>query len=118
MQCPRYSQPPSRLCHREKRPNIVRIPASLKNLHHTRYPRNVATSATTDHILAPVKAAPTLLSDYATLFKLRVSTMVIITAGAAFYLGSLQSGISPFHPGLLQPLPAIPLVTCRSRALT
>ena len=62
----------------------------------TRYPYNVATSATTDHVLAPAKPH-SLLADYATLFKLRVSTMVIITAGAGFYLGSLRSGISPFH---------------------
>src|SRR5260370_13085639 len=117
MQCPRYSQPPSRLCHREKRPNIVRIPASLKNLHHTRYPRNVATSATTDHILTPVKAAPTLLSDYATLFKLRVSTMVIITAGAGCYLGSLHTGISPLHADLIQALAGITFVTSGSTAL-
>ena len=117
MQRPRYSQPPSRLRHREKRSNFVRSPASLKNLHHTRYPRDVATSATTDHILAPVKAAPTLLSDYATLFKLRVSTMVIITAAAGFYLGSLQSGISPFHAGLIQALAGIAVVTCGSSAL-
>src|SRR5260370_28521874 len=107
MQCPRYSQPPSRLCHREKRPNIVRIPASLKNLHHTRYPRNVATSATTDHILAPATGAPTLLSDYATLVKLRVSTMVIITAGPPFYLASLQSRIRPLHAGLIHARPRI-----------
>jgi protoheme IX farnesyltransferase len=77
----------------------------------------VATSATTDHILAPAKATPSLLSDYATLFKVRVSTMVIITAGAGFYLGSLTSGISPFHAGLLQALAGIAVVTCGSSAL-
>jgi heme o synthase len=76
----------------------------------------VATSATTDHVLAPAKAH-SLLADYATLFKLRVSTMVIITAGAGFYLGSLQSGISPFHAGLLQALVGIAVVTCGSSAL-
>jgi protoheme IX farnesyltransferase len=76
----------------------------------------VATSATTDHVLAPAKPH-SLLADYATLFKLRVSTMVIITAGAGFYLGSLQSGISPFHAGLLQALAGIAVVTCGSSAL-
>jgi heme o synthase len=76
----------------------------------------VATSATTDHVLAP--AGPhSLLADYATLFKLRISTMVIITAGAGFYLGSLRSGISPFHAGLLQALVGIAVVTCGSSAL-
>ena len=77
----------------------------------------MATSATSDQVLAPAKAAPTLLADYATLFKLRVSSMVVITAGAGFYLGSLRSGISPFHAGLLQSLIGIAVVTCGSSAL-
>ncbi|WP_433965662.1 heme o synthase [Tunturiibacter gelidiferens] len=76
----------------------------------------MATSATTDAVLAPAKPY-SLLADYATLFKLRVSTMVIITAGAGFYLGSLRSGISPFHAGLLQALAGIAVVTCGSSAL-
>nr|WP_218892266.1 heme o synthase [Granulicella arctica] len=58
-----------------------------------------------------------MFADYATLFKLRVSTMVIITAGAGFYLGSLRSGISPFHAGLVQALIGIAVVTCGSSAL-
>jgi protoheme IX farnesyltransferase len=73
-------------------------------------------SATTDHVLAPAKPH-TLLADYATLFKLRISTMSIITAAAGFYLGSLQSGISPFHAGLVQALIGITVVTCGSSAL-
>jgi protoheme IX farnesyltransferase len=73
-------------------------------------------SATTDHVLASAKPH-TLLADYATLFKLRISTMVIITAGAGFYLGSLRSGISPFHAGLVQALIGITVVTCGSSAL-
>ena len=81
----------------------------------------MATSATTDPTLAPAATAaqgtPTLLQDYATLFKLRISTMVIITAGAGFYLGSLRSGISPFHIGLIQALAGIVLVTFGSSAL-
>ncbi len=43
--------------------------------------------------------------------------MVIITAGAGYYLGSLQSGISPFHAGMLQALFGIAVVTCGSSAL-
>ncbi len=58
-----------------------------------------------------------LLSDYLTLIKPRVSLMVIITAGAGFYLGSLRSGISPFHMGLLKALFGIALVTFGSSAL-
>lgn len=58
-----------------------------------------------------------LLSDYALLFKPRVSLMVIITAAAGFYLGSLRSGISPFHMGLVQALVGIAIVTAGSSAL-
>jgi protoheme IX farnesyltransferase len=77
----------------------------------------MATSATTDQVIAPATVAPTLLADYATLFKLRVSTMVVITGGAGFYLGSLKSGISPFHAGLFQALGGIAVVTFGSSAL-
>ncbi len=61
--------------------------------------------------------APSLLQDYATLFKLRVSTMVVITAAGGFYLGSLRSGISPFNAGIVQSLAGITVVTCGSSAL-
>jgi protoheme IX farnesyltransferase len=76
----------------------------------------VATSATTDQVLAPAKSH-SLLADYAVLFKLRISTMVIITAGAGFYLGCLRSGISPFHLDGIQALVGIAVVTCGSSAL-
>ncbi|HEV2645312.1 MAG TPA: heme o synthase [Acidobacteriaceae bacterium] len=62
-------------------------------------------------------ACPGLWADYATLFKLRVSIMVIITAAAGFYLGSLRSGISPFNLGMLKALAGITVVTCGSSAL-
>ncbi len=84
----------------------------------------MATSTTTDHTLASAKTRleteakqHSLLADYATLFKLRVSAMVVITAGAGFYLGSLSSGISPFHVGLIEALGGIAVVTCGSAAL-
>ncbi len=73
-----------------------------------------AVSATAPHADA---AAPSLLADYATLFKLRVSTMVLITAAAGLYLGDLRSGISPFHAGSLAALGGIAVVTCGSSAL-
>jgi len=79
----------------------------------------VALTATTPSEITETKAAagPGLLADYATLFKLRVSLMVIITAAAGFYLGSLRSGISPFQAGLAQALAGIAAVTCGSSAL-
>ncbi len=76
----------------------------------------MATSVTTDHILAPAQPH-SLLSDYATLFKIRISTMVIITAGAGFYLGCLRSGISPFQLDGIKALIGITIVTCGSSAL-
>lgn len=59
----------------------------------------------------------TLLSDYAKLFKLRVSTMVVITAAAGFYLGCLRSGISPFDMAAFEALLGIAIVTAGSGAL-
>src|SRR5580692_6111134 len=60
---------------------------------------------------------PSLIADYATLFKVRVSTMVMITAAAGFYLGSLRSGISPFNMGMIEALAGIAVVTCGASAL-
>ncbi len=57
------------------------------------------------------------MTDYVALVKPRVSLMVIITAGAGFYLGSLASGISPFQVGLLKALLGIALVTAGSSVL-
>lgn len=67
--------------------------------------------------LAVSAAGPSLLADYATLFKVRVSTMVIITSEAGFYLGSLRSGISPFNAGMIKALAGIAVVTCGASAL-
>lgn len=58
-----------------------------------------------------------LVTDYAELFKLRVSALVIITAGAGFYLGCLRSGISPFNLGAVKAILGITAVTCGSSAL-
>jgi len=60
---------------------------------------------------------PGLLADYAELFKVRVSTMVLITSAAGFYLGSLRSGISPFNEGMVKALAGIAVVTCGASAL-
>ena len=76
-----------------------------------------ATPAAAPSPRASASTQPSLLADYASLFKLRVSTMVVITAAAGFYLGSLRSGISPFHAGLIQALAGIAAVTCGSSAL-
>jgi protoheme IX farnesyltransferase len=83
----------------------------------------VALTATSETRNQPVAAAalaaarPSLLADYAELFKVRVSTMVIVTSAAGFYLGSLRSNISPFNVGAIKALGGIAVVTCGASAL-
>ena len=57
------------------------------------------------------------LADYMELFKLRVTAMVVLTAWAGFYLGSLRSGISSMQPSLLEVLLGIGLVSAGSAAM-
>jgi heme o synthase len=51
-------------------------------------------------------------ADYQELFKVRVTSMVVLTAWAGFYLGSMRSGISSMHWGLLESLAGIALISC------
>ena len=59
----------------------------------------------------------TWISDLRTLFKDRVTALVVMTAWAGFYLGSMQSGISSVQPGLLEALIGIGMVSAGSAAL-
>jgi len=81
----------------------------------------VAHSAISEHPIHPTEAAnastQSLLSAYATLFKLRVSLMVLITAAAGLYLGRLRSGVSPFDRQSVYAILGIAIVTCGSSAL-
>ena len=84
----------------------------------------MAHSAVSQPALAPaetsaraVHKSTSLLSAYATLFKLRVSLMVLITAAAGIYLGSLRSGVNPFTLDSLYAILGIAIVTCGSSAL-
>ena len=74
-------------------------------------------AAVTSPAIRSRSGVSTLLSDYALLTKPRVSLMVIITAGAGFYLGCLRSGISPFSRTMVEALLGIALVTAGSSAL-
>ena len=58
-----------------------------------------------------------LIADFRELFKVRVTGMVVITAWAGFYLGSMQSGISSVQRGLLDTLIGIGLISAGSGAL-
>jgi heme o synthase len=80
-----------------------------------------ATGAAPATVLAekpPVaKASPNLLADYQVLFKARVTALVVLTAWAGFYLGSMRSGITSMHWGLLEALLGIGLVSAGAAAM-
>ncbi len=57
------------------------------------------------------------LADYAELFKLRVTAMVVLTAWAGFYLGSLHTGVSSVQPRLLEVLLGIGLLSGAAAAM-
>lgn len=70
------------------------------------------------HIHAPrAGATASRIADYRELFKDRVTAMVVLTAWAGFYLGSMQSGITSVQPGLLEALIGIGMVSAGSAAL-
>ncbi len=77
--------------------------------------RNMAT--TVSITASPVTRRHTLMADYAELFKLRVSLMIVITAAAGYYLGCLRSGISPLHLQFAEAMGGIAIVSAGSSAL-
>lgn len=58
-----------------------------------------------------------LMADYLELLKPRVTAMVLITAAAGFYLGSLRSGISPFNLQFAETMLGMAAVTGGSSTL-
>jgi protoheme IX farnesyltransferase len=70
------------------------------------------------HVHAP-RAGQTAsrIADYRELFKVRVTLLVVMTAWAGFYLGSMRSGITSIQPGLVETLLGIALVSAGSSAL-
>lgn len=75
-----------------------------------------ATDAASLHAPAAGETA-SRINDYRDLFKFRVTSMVVITAWAGFYLGSMLSGISSVQRGLLDTLIGIALVSAGASAL-
>jgi protoheme IX farnesyltransferase len=57
------------------------------------------------------------IADCRELFKVRVTGMVVVTAWAGFYLGSMQSGISSLQRGLIDALFGVGLVSAGAGAL-
>lgn len=76
-----------------------------------------AVSAAAGHIHLRAGDTALRISDYAELFKFRVTALVVMTAWAGFYLGSMHSGISSVQPGLIAALLGIGLVSAGSAAL-
>ena len=71
-----------------------------------------------DHVPGLAAVAPqektrqSWMADYQELCKVRVTSMVVLTAWAGFYLGSMRSGITSMHWGLVESLFGIALVSC------
>ncbi|MFZ0663313.1 MAG: heme o synthase [Acidobacteriaceae bacterium] len=70
------------------------------------------------HIHAPAAGeTASWISDYRKLFKDRVTALVVMTAWAGFYMGSIRSGISSVQPELIAALLGIGMVSAGSAAL-
>ena len=74
-------------------------------------------TVTTGHPHLRAGETASRIADYAELFKFRVTSLVVMTAWAGFYLGSMRSGISSVQPGLIAALLGIGLVSAGSAAL-
>ncbi len=68
---------------------------------------------------SPISRGPvqTLLRDYAELTKLRVTTLIVMTAWCGFYFGALKSGVSSLSWNLFHALLGIGLVSAGTAAL-
>jgi protoheme IX farnesyltransferase len=74
-------------------------------------------STATQPLVAPRNVALTLVRDYAELTKLRVTTLIIMTAWCGYYFGALKSGVPSVSWGLLHALLGIGLVSGGTAAL-
>ncbi|MGZ4732728.1 MAG: heme o synthase [Terriglobales bacterium] len=74
-------------------------------------------STATQPLVAARGGALTLLRDYAELTKLRVTTLIIMTAWCGYYFGAFKSGVSSLSWGLFHALLGIGLVSGGTAAL-
>ena len=74
-------------------------------------------STATQPFIVPRSGALALAQDYAELFKLRVTSLIVMTAWCGYYLGSVKSGVSSLQWGLLHALLGIGLVSGGTAAL-
>ena len=74
-------------------------------------------SAMTQPLILFRKQATSLLRDYAELMKLRVTTLIVMTAWCGYYFGAQKAGVSSLSWGLLHALLGIGLVSSGTAAL-
>src|SRR6202045_3896303 len=74
-------------------------------------------STTTQPVLLLRRQATSLLRDYAELMKLRVTTLIVMTAWCGYYFGAQQAGVSWLSWGLFHSLLGIALVSSGTAAL-
>src|SRR5258706_5642698 len=74
-------------------------------------------SAMTQPLILFRKQATSLLSDYAELVKLRVTTLIVMTAWCGYYFGAQKAGGSSLSWGLLHALLGIGLLSSGTAAL-
>src|SRR5215472_4360713 len=65
----------------------------------------------------PRNAVVVLLCDYAELTKLRVTTLIVMTAWCGYYFGAVKSGVSSLSWGLFHALLGIGLISGGTAAL-
>ena len=74
-------------------------------------------STATPTLVVPRSAAAALARDYAELVKLRVTSLIVMTAWAGYFMGSAKSGVSSIGWGLLHALLGIGLVSAGTAAM-
>jgi heme o synthase len=74
-------------------------------------------STVSQPLAVPRQALAALVRDYAELTKLRVTTLVVMTAWCGYYFGSLKSGVPSLSWGLFHALLGIGLVSGGTAAL-
>lgn len=74
-------------------------------------------STATQSLVVPRSGVMTLARDYAELTKLRVTTLIVMTAWCGYYFGAMKSGVSSLSWGLFHALLGIGLVSGGTAAL-
>jgi protoheme IX farnesyltransferase len=103
------------------RSNLASGASPAGTIHAVAEPENVAALDAASVIAQPYPAArhtwKTFAADTIATFKLRVTTLVVMTAWAGYYLGAARSGINSFNPTLRDTLIGVALVSCGASAL-